>query len=83
MPTRRPSPSRLRQAVAELAPVLPVLTDLGERFAIQAIVPTSYGSTAALIDATELVLPIVEYATDPPPELAAGSPAAAALRRSS
>jgi sugar (pentulose or hexulose) kinase len=47
------------------------LADLGERFALQAIVPTSYGSTAALIDAAELVLPILEYATDPPPEIAA------------
>ena len=47
------------------------LADLGERFAIQAIVPTSYGSTAALIDAAELVLPILDYATDPPPEIAA------------
>ena len=51
--------------------MMAALADLGERFAIQAIVPTSYGSTAALIDATELVLPILEYATDPPPELAA------------
>ncbi len=33
VPTRQPPSPRLRQAVAELAPVLPVLTDLGERFA--------------------------------------------------
>lgn len=42
MPTRQPSPARLRQAVAELAPVLPVLTDLGERFA-------AAGHTLALV----------------------------------
>jgi sugar (pentulose or hexulose) kinase len=51
--------------------MMAALADLGERFAIQAIVPTSYGSTAALIDAAELVLPILDYATDPPPEVAA------------
>jgi sugar (pentulose or hexulose) kinase len=51
--------------------MMAALADLGERFAIQAIVPTSYGSTAALIDGAELVLPILEYATDPPPEIAA------------
>jgi sugar (pentulose or hexulose) kinase len=51
--------------------MMAALADLGERFAIQAIVPTSYGSTAALIDARELVLPILDYATDPPPEIAA------------
>ncbi|HLT02331.1 MAG TPA: FGGY family carbohydrate kinase [Geminicoccaceae bacterium] len=46
------------------------LADFGERFAIRAIVPTSYGSTAALIDPAELVLPILDYAADPPPEIA-------------
>ena len=51
--------------------MMAALADLGERFAIHAIVPTSYGSTAALIDAGELVLPILDYATDPPPEIAA------------
>jgi sugar (pentulose or hexulose) kinase len=51
--------------------MMAALADLGERFAIQAIVPTSYGSTAAMIDAEELVLPILDYATDPPPEIAA------------
>ena len=33
MSTRQPPAALLRQAVANLAPVLPVLTDLGERFA--------------------------------------------------
>jgi sugar (pentulose or hexulose) kinase len=51
--------------------MMAALADLGERFAIHAIVPTSYGSTAALIDTGELVLPILDYATDPPPEIAA------------
>jgi sugar (pentulose or hexulose) kinase len=51
--------------------MMAALADLGERFGIQAIVPTSYGSTAALIDGAELVLPILEYATDPPPDIAA------------
>ena len=51
--------------------MMAALADLGERFALQAIVPTSYGSTAALIDAAALVLPILDYATDPPPEVAA------------
>ena len=30
--------------------LMAALADLGERFTIQAIVPTSYGSTAALVD---------------------------------
>ena len=51
--------------------MMAALADLGERFAIQAIVPTSYGSTAALVDPAELVLPILDYAADPPPEIAA------------
>jgi L-fuculokinase len=51
--------------------MIAALADLGERFAIQVIVPTSYGSTAALIDGAQLVLPILDYATDPPPEIAA------------
>ncbi|WP_392543726.1 CCA tRNA nucleotidyltransferase [Oryzobacter telluris] len=42
MPTPQPPSSWLRQAVAELAPVLPVLTDLGERFA-------AAGHTLALV----------------------------------
>jgi len=42
VPTRQPPASWLRQAVAELAPVLPVLTDLGERFA-------AAGHTLALV----------------------------------
>jgi L-fuculokinase len=51
--------------------MMAALADLGERFAITAIVPTSYGSTVALIDAGELVLPILDYETDPPAGIAA------------
>jgi sugar (pentulose or hexulose) kinase len=48
------------------------LADLGERFAILAIVPTSYGSTAALVGDAELVLPILDYEAEPPAAIAAG-----------
>ena len=51
--------------------MMAALADLGERLALQAIVPTSYGSTAALIDTADLILPILDYAADPPPEIAA------------
>ncbi len=51
--------------------MMAALADLGERFAITAIVPTSYGSTAALVGAGELVLPILDYEADPPAGLAA------------
>ena len=51
--------------------MMAALADLGERFAITAIVPTSYGSTAALIGADELVLPILDYETDLPAGVAA------------
>ena len=47
------------------------LADLGERLTIQAIVPTSYGATAALVDAADLVLPIMELESEPPDEIAA------------
>src|SRR5262245_61704016 len=51
--------------------MMAALADLGERFTILAIVPTSYGSTAALIDQSELVLPILDFETDPPAAIAA------------
>ena len=51
--------------------MMAALADLGERFAIQAIVPTSYGATAALVNAAELVLPILDYEADPPAAIAA------------
>ncbi|MDH3772608.1 MAG: L-fuculose kinase, partial [Nitrospirota bacterium] len=47
------------------------LTDLADNFALQAIVPTSYGSTAALVDDAELVLPILDYEAEPPDDVAA------------
>jgi sugar (pentulose or hexulose) kinase len=51
--------------------MMAALSDLGERFAIQAIVPTSYGATAALVDAADLVLPILDLEAEPPDEIAA------------
>jgi L-fuculokinase len=51
--------------------MMAALADLGERFSIAAIVPTSYGSTAALIAGAELALPILDYEADPPAEVAA------------
>jgi sugar (pentulose or hexulose) kinase len=51
--------------------MMAALADLGERFTIEAIVPTSYGSTAALIDVAALALPILDYEADPPAEVAA------------
>src|SRR5687767_7159231 len=50
--------------------MMAALADLGERFTITAVVPTSYGSTAALVDAGELVLPILDYEADPPAAIA-------------
>ncbi|MGH6944765.1 MAG: FGGY-family carbohydrate kinase, partial [Geminicoccaceae bacterium] len=46
--------------------MMAALADLGERFAIQAIVPTAYGSTAALVVGSELALPILDYEAEPP-----------------
>jgi sugar (pentulose or hexulose) kinase len=51
--------------------MMAALADLGERFTIRAIVPTSYGSTAALVDAADLVLPILDYAAEPSADVAA------------
>jgi sugar (pentulose or hexulose) kinase len=51
--------------------MMAALADLGERFTIKAIVPTSYGSTAALVNAADLVLPILDHGADPPAEIAA------------
>ena len=50
--------------------LLVALADLAERFQICAIVPTTYGSSAALVDERELVLPVLDYETEPPPEIA-------------
>ena len=52
--------------------LMAALRDLGERFAIEAVVPTAYGSTAALIDDEgELVLPVMDYESPRPAEVAA------------
>jgi L-fuculokinase len=51
--------------------LMAALADLGERFTIQAIVPTSYGSTAALVNQTDLVLPVLDREASPPAPIAA------------
>ncbi len=51
--------------------LLPALQRLAARHPIQAIVPCAYGSTAALIDGSELVLPIMDYEANPPEEIKA------------
>src|ERR671919_149761 len=51
--------------------MMAALADLGEAFAIAAIVPTGYGSTAALVAGDELVLPIMDYEAEQPPAIAA------------
>jgi sugar (pentulose or hexulose) kinase len=51
--------------------MMAALADLGEAFAIAAIVPTGYGSTAALVAGDALVLPIMDYEAEPPRRIAA------------
>jgi sugar (pentulose or hexulose) kinase len=51
--------------------MMAALADLGERFSIAAIVPTAYGSTAALVADDALVLPIMDYEAEPPAAIAA------------
>ncbi len=51
--------------------LMAALADLGERFAIEAIVPTSYGASAALVGDAELVLPVLDYEVEPPAAIAA------------
>jgi L-fuculokinase len=51
--------------------LMAALRDFGERFEIEAVVPTTYGSTAALVDdAGELVLPVLDYESPKPAEVA-------------
>lgn len=50
--------------------LMAALADLGERFAILAIVPTGYGATAALVADGDLVLPIMDYDAEPPEAIA-------------
>jgi L-fuculokinase len=51
--------------------MMAALADLGERFTIRAIVPTSYGSAAALVNGADLLLPILDHDAEPPAEVAA------------
>ncbi len=51
--------------------LMAALADLGERFRIEAIVPTSYGASAALVGDAELVLPVLDYDAEPPAAIAA------------
>ena len=52
--------------------LMAALADLGERFLIEAILPTSYGASAALVGEADLVLPIMDYEAEPPAAIAAG-----------
>lgn len=45
------------------------LAAFAARFDIEAIVPSAYGSTAALIDDDGLVLPMMDYEAEPPAEI--------------
>lgn len=45
------------------------LAELAQRVRIEAIVPSAYGSTAALIDHDGLVLPMMDYEAEPPDEI--------------
>ena len=45
------------------------LADVATRFDIEAIVPSAYGSTAALIDGDGLVLPMMDYEAEPPTDV--------------
>ncbi|MEM8950449.1 MAG: FGGY family carbohydrate kinase [Pseudomonadota bacterium] len=49
--------------------LIEALTEFAARFEIEAIVPSAYGSTAALIDDDGLVLPMMDYEADPPDEI--------------
>jgi L-fuculokinase len=51
--------------------LMAALADLGERFLIEAIVPTSYGAAAALVGDAGLVLPIMDCEAEPPAAIAA------------
>ncbi len=46
--------------------IVSALAELARRHPVRAIVPCAYGSTAALVDETGLVLPIMDYEADPP-----------------
>jgi sugar (pentulose or hexulose) kinase len=46
--------------------LIAALGDLGELFRIEAIVPTAFGATSALVDGTELVLAMMRPSAEPP-----------------
>jgi sugar (pentulose or hexulose) kinase len=52
--------------------LLGALAELAKAHRILAVIPSSYGSTAALIDDVGLVLPILDYEAEPPAAIAAG-----------
>lgn len=45
------------------------LSEFAARFEIEAIIPSAYGSTAALIDDDGLVLPMMDYEAEPPADI--------------
>ncbi|MDH3661893.1 MAG: FGGY family carbohydrate kinase, partial [Alphaproteobacteria bacterium] len=49
--------------------MIEALGEFAGRFEIEAIVPSAYGSTAALIDGNGLVLPMMDYEAEPPAEI--------------
>jgi len=51
--------------------MMAALADLGERFRVEAIVPTACGAAAALVDETDLVLPVMDYEAEIPAGVAA------------
>ena len=57
--------------------LLGALATFGQRFRIKAIVPSAYGSTAALVDDQGLVLPMMDYEAEPPDDVKAAYAAAA------
>ena len=57
--------------------MIEVLAEFATRFDIEAIVPSAYGSTAALIDDDGLVLPMMDYEAEPPLEIKKAYAAAA------
>ncbi len=72
--TRRPGPPYL---FIDCAPLLAFVAEVLPRFdlisPVDAIVPCTHGSAAALVDAAgNLALPVMSYEAEPPPEVVAG-----------
>lgn len=66
----RPGPPYLHVDVEAIFDwMIDALAELSRRFAIEAIVPCAYGSTAALIDDHGLVLPMMDYEAEPPADI--------------